>query len=152
MEWSIGKLPRVVFRVKKDLLEKIEKQGGLNSPYSKDILVSVEDFFEGNNVLGSFAANACTENLDVHEFYEILKNIKLKENVQDVWIVICDIDEEWPYSDTIYISANANEGIIYKWFGDGFPSEVWKIDCKENILTEIPEIENGFKVFGVWWD
>ncbi|EFG88670.1 hypothetical protein CLCAR_1415 [Clostridium carboxidivorans P7] len=31
--------------MKKDLLEKIEKQGGFKPPYSMDILVSIEDFF-----------------------------------------------------------------------------------------------------------
>lgn len=138
--------------MKKDLLEKIEKQGGFKPPYSRDILVSIEDFFEGNNAAGSFAANACTENLDVHEFYEILKDIKLKENVFEVWIVICDIDEEWPYSDTIYISTTANEDDIYKWFGDGFPSEVWQVDCKECALIQTSELKNGFRVFGAWWD
>lgn len=141
-----------MLRVKKDLLEKIEKQGGFRPPYNRDILVSVEDFFEDNNVIGSFAANACTKNLDVHEFYEILKNIKTKENVQDIWIVICDIDEEWPYSDTIYISTTASGDDIYEWFGDGFPSEVWEVNSKENILTEIPQLRTEFKLFGVWWD
>lgn len=138
--------------MKKDLLEKIEKQGGFKPPYSRDILVSIEDFFEGNNVVGSFAANACTENLDVHEFYKILKGIKLKENVLEVWIVICDIDEEWPYSDTIYISTTANEDGIYEWFRDGFPSEVWQINSKECEVIQTSELKNGFRVFGVWWD
>ncbi|WML33322.1 hypothetical protein [Clostridium sp. OS1-26] len=44
--------------MKKDLLEKIEKQGGFRPPYNRDILVSVEDFFEDNNVIVGLIENS----------------------------------------------------------------------------------------------
>ena len=47
--------------------------------------ISVNDFFEGNYVKGSFSSNACTDEFDVKEFYAIFKEIEKKENVKEVY-------------------------------------------------------------------
>lgn len=122
---------------KKSLLKKIEN----------DEKISVKDFFEGNYVEGSFATNACTNEFDVREFYDVFKEIEKKENVKEVYIEICDIDieEEWPYSDTAFVVTTADEEEIKDWFKDAFPSEI-----DEHV--SIKKLENGYKLYCLWWD
>lgn len=122
---------------KKSLLNKIDN----------DEQISIEDFFEGNYVQGSFAANACTNEIDVEEFYKIFKDIKTKENVKELYIEICDVgvEEEWPYSDTAFIVTSANEEEINNWFGDAYPSEI-------NEHVSLKELEDGYKLYCLWWD
>ena len=122
---------------KKSLLNKIENNER----------ISVKDFFNGNYVQGSFAANACTDEIDVREFCEIFKEIEKKENVKEVYIEICDVnvEEEWPYSDTAFVVTTANEDEIKAWFKDAFPSEI-----DENVSVE--KLESGYKLYCLWWD
>lgn len=122
---------------KKALLNKIDN----------DQKIYIEDFFEGNHVQGSFAANACSDEIDVEEFYKIFKDIKNKENVKELYIEICDVDieEEWPYSDTAFIVTSANEEEINNWFGDVCPSEI-------NEHVSLKELEDGYKLYCLWWD
>lgn len=122
---------------KKVLLNKIDN----------DQKIYIEDFFEGNHVQGSFAANACSDEIDVEEFYKIFKDIKNKENVKELYIEICDVDieEEWPYSDTAFIVTSANEEEINNWFGDVCPSEI-------NEHVSLKELEDGYKLYCLWWD
>ena len=109
--------------------------------------ISVKDFFEGNYVQGSFAANACTDEIDVREFFDIFKEIEKKDNVKEVYIEICDagIEEEWPYSDTAFVVTTANEEEIRDWFKEAFPSEI-----DEHVSIE--KLEDGYKLYCLWWD
>lgn len=141
-------------RLKEDLLLKIEEQGGVGHPYDNNVIVDIEDFFEGNYVEESFAANACTENIDVREFYRIFKDIKLKSNVQDIKILIYSIeeDEDWPYSDTAFILTSASKKEVYDWFGDAFPSDIGEDDGKGKGLERLPKLKEGYKLYYLWWD
>lgn len=138
--------------MKEKLLEKIEQLGGMKS--NIDILVSIEDFFEGNNLDGSFAANACDIDFDINEFYSAFKKIKSMYNVQDVWIMITDIDEEWPYSDTalIAISTDINIEDISNLFGKGFPSEIREVDLENEKSIRVPNLKADYKLLCLWWD
>ena len=138
--------------MKNELLEKIEQLGGIKSDFN--ILVSIADFFDGNMVEGSFAANACDIDFDANEFYFTFKQIKALNNIQDVWIMITDIDEEWPYSDTalIAVSKDTSEEDVNKWFGKGFPSEIREVNLKKEKSIHIPYLKDGYKLLSLWWD
>ncbi|MFZ5987727.1 MAG: hypothetical protein ACOYWZ_11460 [Bacillota bacterium] len=115
-------------------------------------MVSIDDFFDGNNDKGSFAANACTKDIDVNEFYLIFKRIMAEENVEDIWILINDIEDECAYSDTAFISTNADKKQIYQWFGEAFPSDVGEVDHNDKVYERISPLREGYKLFNLWWD
>ncbi|WP_160680566.1 hypothetical protein [Clostridium sp. C8-1-8] len=138
--------------MKNKLLDKIEQLGGMNSTH--DILVSIDDFFEGNTIEYSFAANACDTDFNVNEFYNIFKKIKDFDTVQDIWIMITDVDEEWPYSDTAFIALNniIQESDINEWLGKGYPSEIREVNLKDEPSIPIPYLKDGYKLLSLWWD
>ncbi|GFZ30401.1 hypothetical protein CSC2_09270 [Clostridium zeae] len=118
-----------------------------------DILVSIEDFFEGNTIEYSFAANACDEDFNVNEFYVAFKKIKSLDNVQDIWIMITDIDEQWPYSDTalIAVSSDIEEACVNECFGQ-VPPEVRELNLTDEPSLPIPYLNDGYKLLSLWWD
>ena len=123
-----------------------EKRALLNKIENNE-RISVNDFFEGNYVKGSFASNACTDEFDVKEFYAIFKEIEKKENVKEVYIEIADVDveEEWPYSDTAFVVTTANEEEIESWFKEASPSEI-----DEHISIE--KLKDSYKLYCLWWN
>ena len=84
---------------KENLLKIIDERNKSHD----SVLVSVEEFFKENNNESSFAANACGDEINIFTFYKIFIRINELENTQNIWILIVDIDEDWPYSDTVFI-------------------------------------------------
>lgn len=136
------------------LMKRIAEQVDLGSRWERPVLVSVDEFFNGNDVLGSFAANACTEEIDVCQFHDIFKEIENRDDVRGVWIEIVDIDDndEWPYSDTGYLITSASESEINTWFGEGFPSDIRLVSDDEEVRNYIVINESGFNLYSLWWD
>lgn len=133
---------------KENLLEIINKRSKIHD----SVLVSVKEFFEDNNNEYSFAANVCNNNINVFSFYKIFNMLSTLESVQDVWILITDIDEEWPYSDTVYISSSLKQNEINNIFGDAFPSEINEVDSNDEISDQIQNLKDGYKLYCLWWD
>lgn len=138
--------------MKQELLNKIKEQGGVGYPYNNNVFVTIEDFFEGNDVKGSFATNGCTQEIYVHEFYNIFKGIKSKANVQDIRLLIYSVEEDWAYSDTAYILSSANKEEIYSWFGEAFPSDIGEDNPSDKDLERLPQLNDGYKIYYLWWD
>jgi hypothetical protein len=117
-------------------------------------LIPLEDFFIDNDDKASIGCNL-RPHPGVNIFYETLKEIRAKPNVQNVLIEITDFQEDdiewWPFSDTVYILANATQKEVEAWLKklrpDGAPEgEI------NNHLSEPVELQPGMKVFVAWWD
>jgi hypothetical protein len=89
-------------------------------------LVSLEDFFTGNDDEGSIGCNL-TRHPGVDVFYQTLRQIRARPNVQDVLIGITDLQEvdvtTWPFSDTVYILADASQNQVEEWIHSLSPDE-----------------------------
>lgn len=145
----------------KHLLKLIEEKGGswsvnkkLNRPLNIDqIIVSVDDFFDGIEDNQDFATNTGEGNQVFHQLFQEIKNKKV---VQDVWIAIYDYDpdeDEWPYAETCYISTTASKEEVFQWFpGNTFPSDIQLQDLDGNPLKYLPPIDANHRVFCCWWD
>ncbi len=79
------------------LLEIIESQ-----PPS-EALVTIDQFFDGNDDLGSIGCNLTPHpGLDV--FRRTLKMLEARPDVSRVWIQIHDTDQgDWPFSETVLV-------------------------------------------------
>jgi hypothetical protein len=136
-----------------ELVERI-KTLGLPSPDHPLPLVTLEEFFAGNDDYGSIGCNV-TPMLGPQFFFEKLKFIRSQLNVQDVLVEVAEVEEVapamWPFSDRIYILT------------DGTPQDVahWTAALRPDAIEEgfangkphcAPKLKPGYKCYGVWWD
>lgn len=141
------------------LMEKIKAQGFIAADWCHQAtlpLVSLEDFFTENTDQFSIACN-----LEPHPglkfFFDTLRHIRSRPDVQDVLVEIYEIeeaekiDEKWPYVESIYILTSADRIIVEDWnnalMADG-PCEGYKNDTTRSV----PKLERGYKVWQIMWD
>jgi hypothetical protein len=95
---------------RKELIERI-KQRGLPSPDRPMPLVTLEEFFVGNDDYGSIGCNL-TPMLGPRFFFERLKFILSQANVQDVLVEVAEVVEEdpatWP-SRPVFTSSQMEQ-------------------------------------------
>lgn len=134
------------------LMGKIKRQQ-LESE-SKPI-VSLSDFFVGNEDFGSIGCNL-NPMLGPQLFYEQLQSILSQPAVQDVLIEISDTNENdpdplmWPFSDQIYILTTAAYEDISKWLAPLQPDEIEATHINDRV-QEIA-LNKGVKIYRAWWD
>jgi hypothetical protein len=141
---------------RKALLDKIESfdfgRNGQAMP-----VVSLEDFFTGNDEEGSIGCNLL-DHPGLPFFFETLKSIRNKDNVQDVVIVITDIDtlkepyNEWAFSDRIYVITKANLEEVKEWLVQLSPDEVEVGWAANQPHPTAPIVLESNKVYSAWWD
>ena len=117
------------------------------------VLLSLEDFFEGNEDEGSIGCNLVPyPGLD--QFYSVLKSIRAREDVQDVLVEINCIDDEfsWPFSESIWILSKASEAEVMEWMKPLQPDEIWQGWGEAGKPGAGPDPGEGVSVYGLWWD
>ena len=116
-------------------------------------VVSLEDFFEGNHDEGSIGCNVIPFP-GLEQFCAVLKSIRSKENVQDVLVAIYSLegDESWPFSESIWILAEASDGEVLDWMRPLKPTEIWKGWGEAGKPAAAPDPADGIVVYGLWWD
>jgi hypothetical protein len=131
------------------LVAKIVAQGAR----AGDVVVSLEDLFNGNNDPGSIGCNLGADQPTMLQFFVLLRVIRDKQEVQDVLVRVCEFDSpaSWPYSDTVYILTSAQLDEVQQWVSPLKPDEVhgeWMYGAPPNA----PELSTGIKPYSVWWD
>lgn len=137
--------------MRKNLEEKIYAQG---YPVAEAApIVTLEDFFEGNADEGSIGCNLL-KHPGIKTFYEVLLNIRKRDNVQDVFVEIMELEDDeeyWAFSERVYILTNAEKSTVEQWVNVLEHSEV-----DEGYAFGVPPIAPKLladnKVFSIWWD
>jgi hypothetical protein len=115
-------------------------------------VVDLEDFFRGNDDRGSIGCNL-SEHPGPQWFYLILRNIRARDDVQDVLVEIREfnVEGQWPFSDQVYILTTATPEQVADWLEHLNPDAI-----EEGYLSGeppgAPELRPGFRVVGAWWD
>ena len=137
-------------KTKADILKEIKEVGFPDN----EVAVSIEDFFGNENCTEScIGVNIFPNQPSPEKFHDVFKDLIATKKASKIFVRISDIDdpEEWFYSDTVYIIGNLtieelNDSIeplsptfIYEEFFYGKP-------------VNIPSIDNGEKIYSVWWD
>lgn len=137
--------------MRKQLVEKIYAQG---YPVAKTApIVTLEDFFEGNNDEGSIGCNLMGHP-GVEKFYHVLLSIRNKDNVQDVLVEIMEVEDDeeyWAFSERIYVITSVDESLLGSWVRDLEPSDIdegYAFGEPPNAPSLLPE----YKVYSIWWD
>lgn len=137
-------------RIKRD--ELLNMVGDLNRKEDGVVLVTLEQFFEGNDDGGSIWCNleAAPE---PEEVYQKLKTIREREDCADVKVMVTQIDggnDEWPFSDTVFFVTSAAPEDVKTWLGEDFaPDEIWIDDCSQVKEIKVPD---GMTAVAAWWD
>jgi hypothetical protein len=134
---------------KRDILLKKIKKGGFPQ---KEVVVNVEDFFEGNEDEGSIGPNIYPQPPSLQEFYDTLKEIKNAPRTENLLIRISDIDDtEWFFTDAVYISGNYTLAEIKKMFKRLKPDEIYE-GMMYDKPSNFPQINADSKIYSIWWD
>lgn len=117
-------------------------------------LLSLEEFFEGNDQTGSIGCNLDAEP-EPQEFHELLASIRSKSEVRDVRIQITCVDDpglEWPFSDTVWIITTAGPDVVRDWFPERLaPDECWE-GWVARAKYEACEVPEGYRAVAAWYD
>lgn len=135
------------------LLAKIKQQ--LQTNPNTEPLVTLEEFFDGNDDLGSIGCNL-PEHPGLAVFYDTLQTIRQQPETQKVLVAITETNEDdpggyWPFSDHVYILTRAQlsevEGRLSALdvdeVGEGYP---------QGVPAAAPPLQAGYSVYYGWWD
>jgi hypothetical protein len=139
---------------RQQLVAKIKAQGhsGYEVPFP---VVSLEDFFTGNEDLGSIGCNL-SPHPGLEKFFDVLRSIRARPDVQDVLVTIyeCDEDDEtmWPFSERIFVLTTASSQDLAEWARELQPTEVLNDGFVGGKPHAAPIPREGMKVLSLWWD
>ncbi|HEX3357180.1 MAG TPA: hypothetical protein VHS31_09430 [Tepidisphaeraceae bacterium] len=134
------------------ITERVSRNGDINDPSTPHPLVTLEEFFEGNDVDGSIWCN-CSPMPSPSEAYAVLKKIRSTPNVADVRVEVSMFDvPEWPFSETVWVITSASPEDVHSWFPESVaPDECW-LGWREGCAYEPIEVPKGMHLIGCWWD
>jgi hypothetical protein len=90
------------------ITERVSRNGDVNEAATPRPLLTLAEFFEGNDVDGSIGCNL-NPPPTAAEFYELLKGIAARPGVADVRVQVTMFDApEWPFSDTVWVITSAS--------------------------------------------
>jgi hypothetical protein len=132
----------------------LQRIGDINNFARPRPLVTLEEFFDGNNDAGSIGYNLADPPTP-KELYDLLKGIRDRPDVKDVRIAVMDLEdlERWPSTDTIWIITSATPDQVKTWFPNRLvPDEVWDGFDKSAATFETYNVPQGMRAVGAWYD
>jgi hypothetical protein len=134
------------------ITERVSRNGDLNDGATPRPLVTLAEFFEGNDVDGSIGCNL-TPTPTPGQFYALLKNIARRPAVADVRVQITMFDvPEWPFSDTVWIITSASSAEVAAWFEEDVRPDECLEGWQEGVAVEPCPVPPGMKPVMCWWD
>ncbi len=98
------------------ITRRINRIGDPNDPTKPRALLTVSEFFDGNEVLGSIGRNLSPTPTPA-EFRSVLMQIAQRPGVGDVRVQVTMFDDPaWPFSDTVWIMTSAEPSEVASWF------------------------------------
>ena len=118
-----------------------------------ELAVALDEFFEGNSDKASIGANLGAKQPDLDHFYQLLRSVRARPEVQDVLVRIADFSDpaSWPYTDAVYVIAKTTTKQLTSWVGPLLPTLI-KSGWMYKKPVGAPELKKGMRVFTVWWD
>jgi hypothetical protein len=113
-------------------------------------LITVEEFFDGNDDLGSIGCNL-VEHPGLDHFLHTLSAIAKRPDVEQVWLRIYDLEEgDWPFSENVLIVGKMPLSEIQDSIDSLQPSEVSQM--KFDWVPSRDQSLFGREYINLWWD
>jgi len=119
---------------------------------SEPQLLSVEEFFDGNDDEGSIGCNLWPHHPGIATFRETLGAIAARSDVDRVAIEITETDpgeDDWPFSDVVYVVGGVPKSMLGALLSPLAPDEIATIPACDAPASLLPTFE---LIFRVWWD
>jgi hypothetical protein len=137
--------------LRQNLINKIKAQLPTDSNEIFPV-VSLEDFFIGNDDLGSIGCNL-TDHPGLPKFYSVLRALRERPEVQAVLVTIYEVVEDdtsmWPFSDRVYVFTSATSEQLRNWSSELQPDSI-----DEGFVggppSAAPLLAQGMKVLSLW--
>ncbi len=147
---------RVSTEARQRLLVRVNRNGDINDPSVPRPLVTLEEFFEGNDDYGSIGYNFYPDQPAPSKFYRLFKSIRDKPEVTDVRVEVKDLEdpEGWPATDTVWIITRASTNDVKAWLGQRFRADDILVGFPtDGYYTREPyAVPEGMQAIGIWWD
>jgi hypothetical protein len=137
----------------------VKKYDLLNFPNIKQpILLTVDEFFDGNNDEASIAPNLI-EKPNVAEYYKVLKNLSENPKVNSTFVKLNEVmiydngklnDNEWFFADMVYVIGDLTKEEIKEFTKSLKPDDV-EYDSEMEIRNIDPKYKDK-KIVYIWWD
>ena len=116
-------------------------------------VVSLEEFFEGNDDWGSIGYNL-PDPVSPQDFYRILQSIRDRPDVADVLIEVKDLEdpEGWPSTDTIWVVTSTSRDELDQMIPDNIKPDDWLSYPPEHTSMEPISVPSGMQAYGIWYD
>jgi hypothetical protein len=134
------------------ITERINRLGDVNDAATPRPLLTLAEFFDGNDVVGSIGCNL-TPTPVPSEFCDLFKRIAARPEVADVRVQVTMFDDpEWPFSDTVWVITSATPNEVSEWFAEEVrPDECWR-GWTDGITFEPYSTPPGMHPVACWWD
>ncbi|MCI0681209.1 MAG: hypothetical protein L0Y71_03820 [Gemmataceae bacterium] len=134
------------------ITERVNRNGDVNDLATPRPLLTLAEFFEGNDVVGSIGCNLNPPPKPA-TFHDLLKRIAARPEVADVRVQVTMFDDPaWPFSDTVWIITSAAPEHIAGWFEE----EMRPDDCRRGwppgVKVEPYALPAGMEAVRCFWD
>jgi hypothetical protein len=132
----------------------LARVGDINDFSRPRPLVTLEEFFEGNNDPASIGYNL-PDPPEPKEFYNLLADIRKRPGVADVRIEVQDLEDPdgWPSTDTIWVITTETPQEVRSWFPKRFsPDEVIEGFERSAQQVEKYSVPKGMRAVGLFYD
>ncbi len=135
------------------IADRVNINGDVNDPATIRPLLSLSEFFDGNDDFGSIGCNLSPPPGPA-EFYEVLKVISARSGVADVRVQITMFDdpEMWPFSDTVWIITSAAPESVVEWFDAAIRPDECSAGWTAGVSLEPVPVPDGMQPVACWWD
>jgi hypothetical protein len=139
-------------RIPEALRDRVNRNGTLDDLKVPRPLLTLEEFFEGNDDYGSIGCNL-RGSVQPYEFYEVFKKLRARVEVSQVRVQITSWDDPafWPFSDRVWVITSLARQDIQQCLGKRLHGDAIRVGWPEYPIEKL-EVPTGMRPLGVWWD
>lgn len=134
------------------ITQRIGNVGDPNDPAAPRALLTLAEFFDGNEVVGSIGCNLIPTPTPA-DVFAILSQIASRPEVDDVRVQVTMFDDpEWPFSDTVWVMTAADPSVVTSWFPEEMAPDSVEEGWPEGVAYEPYVVPKGMRPVACWWD
>jgi hypothetical protein len=132
--------------------ERVNRLGNLDDESTPRPLLTLAEFFDGNEVAGSIGCNLDPPPTP-QQFRALLSGIAARPEVGDVRVQVTEFDDpDWPFSDTVWVITSASPSEVASWFPDDVAPDSIDVGWTPGTAYEPCPVPSGMQPIACWWD
>ena len=132
---------------------RVNRAGDVNKRDTPRPLLSLEEFFDGNDEVGSIGANLSPTPTPT-DLHAALCRIRDRLDVADVLVEVLEQDgpESWPFSETVWVITRAEPDDVVGRLPESLRPDETYVGWTDWNTRENYDLPAGFRPIGLWWD